>query len=545
MRGLGFHQSHCFFVDAVDASGGLVVAWSPGVDASVFFHSNFCICTKINENGLSYVVVSVYISCNIATRDEQLSQLRDLCNSIQLAYVVIGDFNTTLHESEKDGGNAWNAVQSFSLRDFILDLGLHDPGFQGDQFTWTNRRMGDACIRERLDRALCSQIWITQFPETLVKHFTDQGLDHRAILLSDQPYRRHCRPLFRFDARWADNPEVRAMVDYVWKEEIQGTPMFQLWERLKKLRHLLYDWSRAGTTNSLRNIRTLQAEIDQIKLIHPVDWEAVRPLETELNRQWEAEEIYWQQKSRVNWLKKGDQNTSYFHTVTRTRRKKNFVAGLLNDSGDWITDEAGKASLANSFYQHLFTSENRVGNMNDRVANLPIARSVSPEMNAALTATVQPCDVRRTVFAMGSIKAPGSDGFTGKFFKAFWDIVGESVINAVCSFFSTSKILRSFNHTWLTLIPKVDAVENMRQLRPISLCQFIYKVITKIMAERLAELLPNIVSEGQNAFIKERQIVDNVLLGHELMHYLKIKNQGKKGYMALKVDMEKAYDRVE
>ncbi|CAL1371133.1 unnamed protein product [Linum trigynum] len=65
------------------------------------------------------------------------------------------------------------------------------------------------------------------------------------------------------------------------------------------------------------------------------------------------------------------------------------------------------------------------------------------------------------------------------------------------------------------------------------------------MADRLANLLPNIVSEGQNAFIKERQIVDNVLLGHELMHYLKIKKQGKKGYMALKVDMEKAYDRVE
>ncbi|CAL1377102.1 unnamed protein product [Linum trigynum] len=106
-------------------------------------------------------------------------------------------------------------------------------------------------------------------------------------------------------------------------------------------------------------------------------------------------------------------------------------------------------------------------------------------------------------------------------------------------------MLRSFNHTWLTLIPKVDIVESMTQLRPISLCQFLYKVITKIMAERLACLLPRIVPEGQNAFIRERQIVENILLGHELMHYLKIKNQGKKGYMALKVDMEKAYDRVE
>ncbi|CAL1353408.1 unnamed protein product [Linum trigynum] len=132
----------------------------------------------------------------------------------------------------------------------------------------------------------------------------DQGSDHRALLLADKPFARNSRPLFRFDARWADNPEVRAMVQYVWQEEIQGTPMFRLWERLKKLRHLLYDWSRAGTTSSLRNIKTLQDEVDRIKSIHPVDWDEVRVLETELSRQWEAEEVFWQHKSRVKWLKK-------------------------------------------------------------------------------------------------------------------------------------------------------------------------------------------------------------------------------------------------
>ncbi|CAL1383711.1 unnamed protein product [Linum trigynum] len=405
--------------------------------------------------------------------------------------------------------------------------------------------MGNACIKERLDRALCSQTWIDRFPETLIKHFTDQGSDHRTLLLSDKPYRRHNRPLFRFDARWADNPEVRAMVSYVWQEDIQGTPMFCLWERLKKLRHLLYDWSRAGTTNSLRNIRTLQSEIDRVKLVHPIDWNMVRGLEVELSRQWEADELYWQQKSRVHWLKKGDKNTSYLHTVTRARRKRNFVAGLHNDNGEWVTDEIGKAGIATFFYQHLFASENRVDNMDERVASLPIDRCVTPEMNAGLTAEVLPSEVRKTVFAMGSKQAPGSDGFTGKFFKAFWDIVGDSVTVAVCSFFATSRMLRSFNHTWLTLIPKVDNVETMRHLRPISLCQFVYKIITKIMAERLACLLPMIVPDGQNAFIRERQIVENVLLGHELMHYLKIKTRGKKGYTALKVDMEKAYDRVE
>ncbi|CAL1395729.1 unnamed protein product [Linum trigynum] len=201
MRGLGFAISNCFFVDAVDASGGLVVAWSPEVDASVFYHSDFCTCVRINEVDFSYIVVCAYISCNNSIRASQLAHLQELCSTFHLPYVIMGDFNTTLHESEKDGGNPWNASQAISLRDFIHELGLHDPGFLGDQFTWTNKRMGAACIRERLDRALCSNLWMERFPETLVKHFTDQGSDHRAILLSDKAYARNCRPLFRFDAR--------------------------------------------------------------------------------------------------------------------------------------------------------------------------------------------------------------------------------------------------------------------------------------------------------------------------------------------------------
>ncbi|CAL1383849.1 unnamed protein product [Linum trigynum] len=103
-------------------------------------------------------------------------------------------------------------------------------------------------------------------------------------------------------------------------------------------------------------------------------------------------------------------------------------------------------------------------------------------------------------------------------------------------------MLRSFNNTWLTFIPKVD---NMRQLRPINSCQFVYKIIAKICLNDWLGSSPEIILPGQNAFIRERRIVDNVLIGHELMHYLKIKTRGKKGNMALKVGMKKAYDRAE
>ncbi|CAL1389652.1 unnamed protein product [Linum trigynum] len=405
--------------------------------------------------------------------------------------------------------------------------------------------MGAACVQKRLDRALGSTGWAGSFPDTIVLHCTDIGSDHRALIVADKPFKRMARRLFRFDARWVENPEVRLMVNYVWLQEEAGSPMYKLWTKLKKVRHMLYDWARVGESNSARNIRTLQGEIEAVRRANPVDWDKLRDLEGDLGRQWTTEELFWKQKSRVRWLKEGDRNSSYFHTVTRTRRRKNFIAKLRCEDGGWVEEEPDKAKMAVEFFDNLFTSEFQIGDVDARVAALPIEWLVTTDMNQKLVAPVSADEIRRTVFSIGPTQAPGSDGFTAKFFRSYWDIVGPLVVEAVGSFFANGKLLRSFNHTWITLIPKVEEVETMRQLRPISLCQVIYKIVSKILANRLAVVLPVVVSPEQNAFIKERQIVDNVLIGHEIMHYLKIKTKGKKGYMALKVDMEKAYDRVE
>ncbi|CAN0830758.1 LINE-1 retrotransposable element ORF2 protein [Linum grandiflorum] len=166
-------------------------------------------------------------------------------------------------------------------------------------------------------------------------------------------------------------------------------------------------------------------------------------------------------------------------------------------------------------------------------------------MASSLTAPVGVEEIRNAVFSIGPTHAPGPDGFTGLFFQRFWPIVGGDVTSGILDFFRSDSLLRSLNHTWMTLIPKVLGADSMRQLRPIGLCTVFYKTISKIITTRLGNILPNIVSSNQNGFIRHRSITDNVLLAHELMHYLKLHASGKRDYMALKVDMEKAYDRVE
>ena len=143
---------------------------------------------------------------------------------------------------------------------------------------------------------------------------------------------------------------------------------------------------------------------------------------------------------------------------------------------------------------------------------------------------------------MGPTKAPGPDGMNVLFCQRFWHVVGDTVVDAVLDFLNTGHMLLDINHTYTVLIPKVKNPEKMSDFRPISLCNVIYKIISKVLANRLKQVLPNIISPIQSVFAPGCLITDNVLLAYETLHSMHCR---KKGYMALKLDVSKAYDRVE
>ena len=119
------------------------------------------------------------------------------------------------------------------------------------------------------------------------------------------------------------------------------------------------------------------------------------------------------------------------------------------------------------------------------------------------------------------------------------------MVKAIKAFFQSGHMLKSLNHTIISLIPKVELPTDLKQYRPISLCNVLDKVISKILANRLKPILELCISKNQSSFIPNRQILDNIIISHECLHFLKNKRQGNDGYTALKLDMSKAYDRVE
>lgn len=275
---------------------------------------------------------------------------------------------------------------------------------------------------------------------------------------------------------------------------------------------------------------------------------ATRPslikLESKLRRELDEvlcqEELLWYQKSRAEWIRDGDKNTSFFHLSTIVRRWRNRVSSIRDDDGEWLTDKEAVKNHIVHFFESLFTAESDECS-HDLPKNLfPMFREYDwKQMNRAFTAD----EVRSVIMQMGSLKAPGPDGFQALFFQKNWSLVGPNVCKLVFDIMAGNDLPPNLNDTYLMLIPKVDAPEDAKHFRPISLCNVIYKLITKLVVNRLKPVLPQLVSPTQGSYVPGRQISDNVVIFQEVIHSMRSK-QGRTSFMAIKIDLEKAYDRL-
>lgn len=212
------------------------------------------------------------------------------------------------------------------------------------------------------------------------------------------------------------------------------------------------------------------------------------------------------------------------------------------DDGRVVEREEEILVQVSDYYKNLFTS-NAGNHMGALLQTVPTR--VTAEMNSSLLRPFTEEEVKAGLDAIGDLKAPGVDGMSSLFYKKHWHIVGADVTKEVLQFLNEGHMPCKWNDTVVVLIPKVRNPNKLKDLRPISLCNVIYKVASKVLSNRLKIILPDVISENQSAFVPGRLITDNILIAYELTHYLQNKRSGSDSYAAIKLDMSKAYDRVE
>ena len=169
---------------------------------------------------------------------------------------------------------------------------------------------------------------------------------------------------------------------------------------------------------------------------------------------------------------------------------------------------------------------------------------ISVEESLMLSSPIFTDEIKAALWSMKPFKAPGPDGLHAGFFQRSWHTVGTTVVKEVQNIFCCGVMPSYLNHTLISLIPKCVGADCLSKFRPIGPCNNIYKVITKIIILRLCPLLDKLISPLQTAFVPGKKDLDNMIIVQELVHSFSLK-RGNSSFMAIKIDLEKAYDRLE
>ncbi|GJS00381.1 RNA-directed DNA polymerase, eukaryota [Tanacetum coccineum] len=374
-------------------------------------------------------------------------------------------------------GSSFNTQGAKAFNHFISQAGLVDIPLEGYSFTWAHK---SASKMSKLDRFLISDGLLVMFPHLSALCLDRHLSDHRPILLKESSHDFGPIP-FRLFHSWFSMEGFSSFVESTWKsmDVNESNGLIRLKRKLQSLKSAIKEWSKEA-----------RLRYNEKKLIT-------------LNKLSETDKLIDQGKCT--------------NDILSTRNN------LLKDLHDLYSLEAADISQKAKIRWSI------EGDENTKYFHEDLERPVSYD------------EVKSVVWGCGTNKSPGPDGFTFEFYRVFWALIDRDVFNAVSEFFESGCIPKGCNTSFISLIPKIHDAKIVKDFRPISLIGSIYKIITKILANRLCFVLPSLISDVQSAFVSNRNILDGPFMLNELLSWCKHK---KRNAFIFKVDFEKAFDTV-
>nr|GFA00490.1 RNA-directed DNA polymerase, eukaryota, reverse transcriptase zinc-binding domain protein [Tanacetum cinerariifolium] len=385
-----------------------------------------------------------------------------------------------------NGGARANAFNSF-----IIQAGLEEIPLGGCSFTWCHK---SGSKMSKLDRFFVSDSLLSVCP-TLSSITLDRFLsDHRPILLRESTYDYGPSP-FRFFKYWAEADGFEKLIVETWSDTAAcgSNDMLNLMYKLKNLKKNIRGWN--SMRQSFKNYKImLKSKLADVELVidkgNASEEVIYKHLEmvNSINELEKQQAMEMAQKAKIKWAIEDDENSKYYH-------------GILNKKRN----------------------------------NLAIRRRMDMEADVTIE------EIKNAVWDCETDKPPGLDGFSFDFYRRFWFVIQKDVVAAVKCFFHYGSIPKGCNSSFIALIPKIPDAKMVKDFRLISLIGSLYKIIAKILANRLVTVLGDVINEIQSAFVADRQILDGPFILNEDLQWCKLK---KKQSFIFKIDFEKAYDSV-
>ncbi|CAM8921539.1 unnamed protein product [Rhodiola kirilowii] len=417
----------CFSVPARGRSGGLALFWNNPDEVSIcnfsFFHIDFMV-----HMAIPFRATLFYGAPKASLRRRSWDLLRQLSGLSPAPWCILGDFNEVLNFSEASQNASRRTTAILQFRSAVEDCNLSDLGFKGHQFTYSNRRKADRETRCRLDRALANAPWLQLFPNAVVHHLSTFHSDHSPILLNLRPVCRRSPRLFRYEAMWAKDPRFKELLKSLWENQASHCSFL---DKLKGIKQPILEWNRKVFGQVDKKLHGLRDALNKLRQSPRTDDTISKETQlcAEMDEWLRREEVMWQQRSRVLWLKAGDNNTTFFHKKANGRRKTNLVSQLRDAEGRIHTNQEEMQSVAITYFTSIFSTqpgqvsvsaEEIMASMDD------LPTRVTREHNDMLMRPFTERDIYAAVHQLHPLKAPGLDGIPAEFLQRHWDIIDES-----------------------------------------------------------------------------------------------------------------------
>ncbi|KAL9676312.1 hypothetical protein QQ045_004526 [Rhodiola kirilowii] len=521
------------------------IMWNEEYKVSVVNVSDQQVTVKVlnNEDDTGIHYSFVYSFHDNYLKQRLWDELGALSPQMTDSWLIMGDFNCIAAWNEKKGGNKKNGKIIRLFNEFMANVGVSDAGYEGPTFTWSNNQEGTRRIWERLDRCLVNGTALNRFPTLKIHHLSRVASNHCPLLINFEDGQARRARTFKFMGMWTEHDDFLKTVSCAWEGREHINPMVNFALKLKKARKVLkaWNWDTFGDIN--KKIKEANNHLSLLEKQLQDGWDdetnsKIKEINQELNDLLRYQFGMLEEKAKVSWYKDGDRNSSFFHAAIKARRAHNTIKlamedGNISDDGDFI------GLKASHYFENLFGEYPVPGDL--QLGDL-IQPAISDDDNMRLTSSPEMEEIKDSVFSMKSDSSPGPDGFTGKFFTSCWNIIKEDLKEAILGFFTGLQLPKIISSTSIVLIPKVKRASSLDQVRPISLCNFLHKIISKILNSRLSDLLTKLISPEQSGFIEGRNIHDSIGLAHDMVRDINVKTFG--GNIMLKIDMSKAYDRI-
>lgn len=409
----------------------------------------------------------------------------------------------------------------------------------GNTFTWWNKSKCNP-IAKKLDRALVNDEWFFEFPSSVACFGSPEFSDHAVISITLDLASARAKKPFRFYNFIIQSPDFLDLICNAWFSiNVTGSAMYRVSRKLKLLKQYIKEFSKQNysgiekrTAQALENLVNAQ----NIMLADPSTTNAATELQA--MKEWEelsnAETAFFFQRARINWLKFGDGNSRLFHRYATSRQAINHIHFLISNSGVRIDSLPEIQEQCVNYFSDLLGGPTSppMFEQSDLELLFDFKCSEDQVINFEKQFTAQ--DIKEAFFSLSKNKTGGPDGYSSEFFTASWSVVGPEVTEAILEFFRSGSLL--------VLIPKIPNASHPSEFRPISCLNTVYIVIAKLLASRLKEILPLMVSKSQSAFLPGRLLAENVLFATDLVNKYNNRNISSRGM--LKVDLRKAFDSV-